>query len=71
MSLIFKVLIWGVVITKLVFILIFFLWSKFGKDLKAEKTKEGANKVLTATRKLHEFSVRITLQAILKSVICL
>ena len=48
MSLIFKVLIWGVVITKLVFILIFFLWSKFGKDLKAEKTKEGANKVLTA-----------------------
>ena len=48
MSLIFKVLIWGVIITKLVFILIFFLWSKFGKDLKAEKTKEGANKVLTA-----------------------
>ena len=48
MNLIFKVFIWGVVITKLVFILIFFLWSKFGKDLKAEKTKEGANKVLTA-----------------------
>ena len=24
------------------------MWSKFSKDLKAEKTKEGANKVLTA-----------------------
>jgi len=48
MNLIFKVLILAAVITALVFILIFLLWSKFGKDLKAEKTKEGVNKVLTA-----------------------
>lgn len=35
--------------TSVIFCLIFILWSRFGKNLKAEKTKEGGNKILTAT----------------------
>jgi type IV conjugative transfer system coupling protein TraD len=34
--------------TSLIFCLIFLLWSKFGKGLKDEKTKDGTNKILTA-----------------------
>lgn len=32
-----------------IFILIYLLWSRFGRDVKAEKQKDGSNKILTAT----------------------
>lgn len=43
-----KILIWSGVFTSLVFLTIVLVWSRFGKALKAEKTKEGASKILTA-----------------------
>lgn len=43
-----KILIWSTVITLLGFIVIVFVWSKFGKNLKTDKIKDGENKVLTA-----------------------
>jgi type IV conjugative transfer system coupling protein TraD len=43
-----KILIWSIVITLLGFIAIVFVWSKFGKNLKTDKIKDGENKVLTA-----------------------
>lgn len=43
-----KILIWSSVITLFGFIAIVFLWSKFGKNLKTDKIKDGENKVLTA-----------------------
>lgn len=48
MSLAVEILIASAFFTSLIFCLIFILWSKFGKNLKAEKTKDGANKILTA-----------------------
>jgi type IV conjugative transfer system coupling protein TraD len=43
-----RILMWSGSITSLAFIVIVLLWSRFGKDLKAEKTKDSANKVLTS-----------------------
>jgi type IV conjugative transfer system coupling protein TraD len=48
MSLAIEIMIASAFFTSLIFCLIFILWSKFGKSLKAEKTKDGANKILTA-----------------------
>lgn len=31
-----------------IFVLIYLLWSRFGKDVKAEKQKDGSNKILTS-----------------------
>ncbi len=31
-----------------IFVLIYLLWSRFGKDIKVEKQKDGSNKVLTS-----------------------
>ena len=42
-----KIAICSGIITFLVFFSIFLLWSRFGKALKAETTKDGANKILT------------------------
>lgn len=42
------ILIWSSMITLVVFCAIFLLWSKFGKNLKAETIKDGSNKVLTS-----------------------
>ena len=43
-----KILIWFIVITLLGFIAIVLVWSKFGRNLKTDKIKDGENKVLTA-----------------------
>ena len=48
MSLGWEILIASGFFTSIIFCLIFLLWSKFGQSLKAEKTKDGANKILTA-----------------------
>ena len=42
------ILLLTVIITTLSFILIFLLWNKFGRTLKAEKKKEGSGEILTA-----------------------
>jgi type IV conjugative transfer system coupling protein TraD len=39
---------WGSALVGGIFFLIFLLWSKFGRGLKTEKTKEGSGVVLTA-----------------------
>ena len=52
-----KILIWSGIFSSLVFMITVLIWSKFGKNLKMEKTKEGGNKVLTAKevkRALHK-----------------
>ena len=43
-----RILIWSSVITLFGFIAILLVWSKFGKNLKTDKIKDGENKVLTA-----------------------
>lgn len=51
-----SILIWSGTITFFIFITIVLIWSRFGKDLKADKIKDGENKVLTAKevrKKLH------------------
>lgn len=48
MDLVFKIFFWSAIITLLGFIAIVLTWSKFGLNLKTEKTKDGSNKVLTA-----------------------
>ena len=44
----FQILIASCFFASIIFCLIFIIWSRFGKNLKAEKTKEGANRILTA-----------------------